>query len=103
MKDNRTIIVVLVVVVLLAGVIFIFVGGRKSAETPEVVSAPDTAVIQDTVAVEQATVEPVEEDTATVEPVAVVPTPRSELTATDPKTVDLATGGLLFVEAFDFY
>jgi hypothetical protein len=92
-----------VVVVVLAGAIFIFVGGRRTSNIPEVVVEPTAAVVQDTVVVEQATATPQEEDTATVESQPVVPTPRTGLEATDPSTIVYASGGLLFVEAFDFY
>jgi len=103
MKENRTIIVVVLIVLLLLGVVFVFVGGKKSSDNVEVVSVPNTIVVQDTVVVEQTNEGSEEKDAATIEPVDVEPTPREGLQATDPSTVNLASGGLLFVEAFDFY
>ena len=102
MRDNRILIIGLVVVLLAVGVVIVFVVGRGPAQVAETIPEPTVAAaVPETEAPQEA------EQVATIPPtegeVAQVPELKTELTATDPSTVSLASGGLQLVEVFAFW
>jgi len=104
MKDNRIILVGIVAVLVIAGVVIVFFGGRSSSGDQNIVSATDIITVAETDSTSQgSSTEVVEVNTSTSEPEQVVLTPKTELEATDPSTVNLVSGNVQFVEAFAFW
>jgi hypothetical protein len=108
MSKNRTIIIAIIALLILGGGGLLLVSGNRSDSSGEIVSAP----IQETVIETEAVVEEVIQETATetvntpevsIEEESQAPTPRVGLVATDPSTVELASGKLQLVEAFAFW
>jgi len=99
MRDNRTIIVIFGVGVIVIGLVFFVLTGGKTKNT-DVVNVSEAPKSTNTTAAVDDGSGPA---TATVESAAIAPDPKEGLEATDPGTVELASGDLLFVEAFDFY
>lgn len=106
MRKNNKILILLIVVLLLAGVVFGYIFTGRNAGPDQIVDLVDPTVdvqvpATDIPATEiQAASEPTQ---AEVVEEQVVPTPRSGLQATDPSTVNLASGQIQLVEAFAFW
>jgi flagellar basal body-associated protein FliL len=103
MKDNRIIVVGVIVLVLIVGVVIVFVGGKGPGS--EVVIVPTESVVQADVS--QAQEQPPTEIAESVDPTATAeintPAPKTELSATDPSSVNLTSGDIQLVEAFAFW
>jgi hypothetical protein len=103
MKDSRIIVVGVIILVIIVGVVIVFVGG-KGPES-EVVNLPTEPVVQEEVS--QVQEQPPTEVVVSVDPTATeeinAPAPKTELSATDPSSVNLSSGSLQLVEAFAFW
>jgi hypothetical protein len=105
MRDNNRLITVVIVAVLLIGAAFAFVIlGR--GEQPNVASTPkpEEQIAAAATAIPAIEIQEETEPTqAEVEEAQVAPTPRAGLEATDPETVNLASGDIQLVEVFAFW
>lgn len=104
MRDNRIVIAGIVIVLLIIGVFIVFLGGGDNAGETSVVSVPEVNTgVETSVVVQETMPEVTTEATATNQSESVVPTPRTDLEATDPSSVNLLSGNVQFVEAFAFW
>lgn len=104
MHDKRILAAGIVIVLVIAGAAIVLLGGRVGPESPQGVSQGQSTA---TGPVPEELLQPTETglalDQAPAEPAQILPTPRSGLEASDPDSVELASGSLQLVEAFAFW
>ena len=110
MRDNRTTIIVILGVLVIFGVaVFVVFSGNKTNATEQTaqfdkeMAAADTQVTDETITEVISTEDTsVEENVPTAEEV-IMPTVKKDLEATDPGTVNLASGDVQLIEFFAFW
>jgi len=104
MRDRRILFVGIVVFLLAVGVVIVFTGGRGTEAEPEVGVVPQESESDESEMEIISTNAEVVPATAEIEETQVVaPAIKTELTATDPSTVNLVSGRVQLVEAFAFW